>query len=251
MDRIFTSQAWYDRLIPQGIPTHTSTLITGPGGSGKPLIGNVVAAAWLRQGGSIVFMSLQYPTHEFIITGLKNVAQLDLSEYRSQVAFIELDIAQDGMISSGKNHIKANLVKPDIWDAAIDQACSLLPQSGPGILVFGSALNLLLFSPTYEKDILERMKNTIQNDKRRTYLFSVSTTAKKEDIAELEAAADNLILSHSLKQPFRLFMQISRMKDVPFVPEEIEVPIASETLEDVKEVADHTRLRIIPMIQKL
>lgn len=251
MNRIYTGESWFDRLVPEGIPTHTSTLITGPGGSGKPLIGNIITAAWLRQRGSVVFMSLQYPTHEFIVAGLMNLAQLDLAEYNDRIAFIELDITQEGMESTGNNRFKANLVKPDIWDAAIDQACSLLPQEGPGILVFGSALNLLLFSPTYGKSILERMKNTIQNDKRYTYLFSVSTTAKKEEIAKLEVIADNLISSHSEKKPFRLFMNISRMKDVAYKPEEIEVPIASETLEDVKEVADHTRLRVIPLIQKL
>jgi len=86
MKRIHFGQRWLDRLIPEGFPTHTSTLITGPGGSGKPLIGNLIAAAWLRQGGSVVFMSLQYPTHEFIVSGLKTVTQLDLSEYADRSA---------------------------------------------------------------------------------------------------------------------------------------------------------------------
>jgi KaiC/GvpD/RAD55 family RecA-like ATPase len=251
MYRIHTGQSWFDRLIPEGIPTHTSTLISGPGGSGKPLIGNIIAAAWLRQRGSVVFMSLQYPSHEFIVAGLRNVARLDLAEYQDQVAFIELDVTRDGVESTGISRFKANMVKPDIWEEAIDQACSVVPQEGPGILVFGSALNLLLFSPTYGKATLERMKNTIQNDKRHTYLFSVSTTAKKDEIATLEASADNLISSRSEKDPFRLYMHLSRVKDTPFRPEEIEVPIDSAMLEEVKEVADHTRLRVIPLIRKL
>jgi KaiC/GvpD/RAD55 family RecA-like ATPase len=251
VNEINTGQSWFDRLVPEGIPTHSSTLVSGPGGSGKPLIGNLVAAAWLRQGGSVVFMSLQYPSHEFIIAALKQVAQLDLSEYSDRVVFVELDITRDDVALTGVNHLKANLVIPDIWDAAIDQACSLIPQEGPGILVFGSALNLLLFSPTYGKAVLERIKNTIQNDKRHTYLFAVSTTANKEEIAELEAVADNLIESYSARRPFRLFMRVARVKDLPFVPDEIEVPFSSELLEDVKEVADHSRLRVIPQIQKL
>lgn len=251
MDHIHMAQPWFDRLVPDGLPTHTSTLISGPGGSGKPLIGNVVAAAWLRQGGSVVFMSLQYPTHEFIVAGLKSVAQLDLTQYRERIAFIELDVRREGMELTDTNHIRANLVKPEIWDKAIEEACSLVKQDGPGLLIFGSALNLLLFSPTYGKSVLERMKNTIQKDKQRTYLFSVSTTAKKEEIAELEAVADNLIQSHSMKHPFRLFMQISRMRDTAFQPDEIEVPIAAETLDEMKAVADHTRLQVIPLIQKL
>lgn len=251
MDRIHTDQIWLDRLIPEGMPTHTSTLISGPGGSGKPIIGNLIVAAWLRQGGSVVFMSLQYPKHEFIVTSMKNLAQLDLVQFKEHTAFIELDVNCADIDLTSSNHIKANLVKPEIWDRAIDQACSLVKQDGPGILVSGSALNLLLFSTTYGGSVLERMKNTIQNDKRFTYLFSVSTTAKKEEIAQLEAVADNLIQSHSLKNPFRLFMQILRMKDTSFKADEIEVPIASETLEEIKEVAEHTRLVVIPTIRKI
>lgn len=251
MNRISTGEPWFDKLIPDGIPTHTSTLVSGPGGSGKPLIGNLLAAAWLRQGGSAVFMSLQYPSHEFIVAALKSVAQFDLDEYGERVVFVELDIAREDVALISPNRFQANLVKPDIWDATIDQACSLVPDEGPGILVFGSALNLLLFSPTYGKAVLERMKNTIRNDKRYTYLFSVSTTAKGDEIAELEAVADNLIQSHSVRRPFRLFMRVTRVKDSPFLSDEIEVPFPPELLEDVKEVADHSRLRVIPQIQKL
>jgi KaiC/GvpD/RAD55 family RecA-like ATPase len=251
MKNIHLEEPWLDRLIPMGLPTHTSTLITGPGGSGKPLIGNLIAAAWLRQGGSVVFMSLQYPTYEFIVSGLKKVAQLELSEYADRSAFVELDARLQGMEAGSSGHLKANLVIPDIWDGAIEQACSLVPNESPGILVFGSALNLLLFSPTYGRSTLERMKKTIRNDKRRTYLFSVSTTAKKKQIVELEQVADNLIMTHSTKRPFRLFMRILRMKDTPFKSEEVEVPLTPETLMEVKEIADHSRMRVIPMISKI
>jgi KaiC/GvpD/RAD55 family RecA-like ATPase len=251
MKRIDVEQSWLRRLMPEGFPTHTSTLITGPGGSGKPLIGNLIAAAWLRQAGSVVFMSLQYPSHEFIISGLKKVAQLDLAEYATRSAFVELDATLEGIVTVTGHHLKANLVIPDIWDTAIEQASSMVPDEGPGILVFGSALNLLLFSPTYAEAVLARMKRTVAADKRRTYLFSVSTTAKEEMIAELEAAADNLISSRSLKGPFRLFIQILRMKNTAFLSEEVEFPLAPEELEEVKEIADHSRKRVIPLIAEI
>lgn len=251
MNRIHTGQPWFDRLIPEGIPTHTSTLITGPGGSGKPLIGNLITAAWLRQGGSAVFMSLQYPSQEFIAAALKRVAQVDLDDCKERVAFIELDITQEDVALAATNRLKANVVRPEIWDAAISEAYSLVPNEGPGILFFGSALNLLLFSPTYSTGVLERMKNTVQNDKQHTYLFTVSTSAQREQIAELEAVADNCIESRSVKSPFRLFMHVVRMKDSPFISDEVEVPFPSELLVEVKEVADHSRLRVIPSIRKL
>lgn len=246
-----THQNWFDQLLPQGLPIPSSTLLSGPGGSGKPLIGDVIIAAWLRQGGSVVFMSLQYPDHSFIVAGLKNIAGLDLADYEKQTFFIELDATLEGMVSPEGNHCKANLVKPDVWETSLTYACSQLPNKGPGILVFGSALNLLLFSPTYGHDILEKMKATAQNTEKCSYLFSASTTAKAEQIAELENVVDHLIMTRSEKPPFRLFMQIERIKDAPFNAEEIEVPIAANTLHNVKEIAEHSRKRVIPLISKL
>ncbi len=251
MNTLHTKEDWFDRLLPEGLPIPSSTLLSGPGGSGKPLIGNVIVSAWLRQGGSVVFMTLQYPDHSFIISGLKNIADLDLAEYEDKTVFIELDATLDGMTELENGRFQANVVKPDVWDAAIERACTHLPNEGPGILIFVSALNLLLFSPTYGAAILEKMKATMGNEQPYTYLLSASTTAKGEEIAELEAVADNLIMTHSTKKPFRLYMQIERMKNVPFLPEEIQVPFAANVLTGVKEIADHSRQRVIPLISKL
>lgn len=251
MSTFHTNQDWFDNLLPKGLPIPSSTLLSGPGGSGKPLVGDVIIAAWLRQGGSVVFMSLQYPDYSFIVAGLKNVAGLELADYEKQTVFIELDATLDGMTEPEGNHFRANLAKPAIWDTSLTQACSMIPDAGPGILIFASALNLLLFSPTYGADILEKIKETAQDTEKYTYLFSASTTAKAEEIAELEAVADHLIMTRSTKQPFRLFMQIERIKGVDFSTAEIEVPISTNTLHNVKEIAEHSRQRVIPLISKL
>lgn len=246
-----TQQDWFDRLLPDGLPIPSVTLLSGPGGSGKPLIGNVIVAAWLRQGGSVVFMSLQYPDHSFIAAGLKDIAHLDLDQYQDRIAFIELDATLEDMTPAQGNRFAANVVKPPVWDAALERACSMVPDEGPGILVFCSALNLLLFSPTYEKDILEKMKATSQPDKKCSYLFSASTTAKADDIAELEAIVDHLIITRSTRSPFTLYMEIRRLKGAPFVSGEVEVPFAAEVLAEVKELADYSRKRVIPQVAKL
>ncbi|MBN1668721.1 MAG: hypothetical protein JW862_16625 [Anaerolineales bacterium] len=233
------------------MPTPSSILLSGPGGSGKPLIGNVIVAAWLRQGGSVVFMSLQYPDHSFIAAGLQKIAGLNLDEYSNRIVFIELDATLDGMTESAHNRFKANVVKPQVWRAAIERACAMVPDEGPGILIFVSAVNLLLFSPTYGRSLLEEIKTTTQETGQSTYLFSASTTAKAEEIAELEALVDHLIMTRSTKKPFRLYMQIQRMKAVPFETEEIEVPFSGDVLADVKQIADHSRKRVIPLVSKL
>jgi len=127
----------------------------------------------------------------------------------------------------------------------------MVPDDGPGIMVFGSALNLLLFSPTYGQEILERMETLLRDDKRRTYIFSVSTSANREAIARLEVVADNLIMTRSEKEPFRLFVRVVRMQDGPFVSEEVQAAIPAQSLAHVKDVAEHSRKRVIPQISKI
>ena len=251
MKTFHTNEEWFKRLLPEGLPIPSSTLLSGPGGSGKPLIGNIIVAAWLRQGGSVVFMSLQYPDHSFIAAGLKNITQLDLDNYKDKIAFIELDVSLDSMIVLPENRIKANVAKPKVWDTAMEHACSILPDEGPGILIFGTALNLLLFSPTYGKEILEKIKSMMQRNSKFTLLFSTSTSANKEEIKKLENLADNLIITRLDPTAHKLYLQIERMKNVPFINDEIEVPFSPELILAMKDIADHSRKRIIPLISKL
>jgi len=242
---------WLDQLMPEGLPIPSSTLLTGPGGSGKPLVGNFIASTWLRQGGSVVFMSLQYPDHSFIISSLKRITQLNLEDYGDRTAFIELDVHQDGMEKQKGRSFKANVVKPSIWDEALHHACDMVPDEGPGILVFGSALNLLLFSPTYEQEILDKMKNTLQDTSSCSYLFSTSSTAKGKEIAELEAAADNLISVRGDRATKKILLKIERMKAVRFISDEIEAPFSPKVLQELKDIADQSRKVIIPLVSKI
>jgi len=252
MNTLKTGFNWFDQLLPQGFPVGTSTIIGGPGGSGKPLIGDIIVAAWLKQGGSVVFMSLQYPKRDFIFASLKNVADMDLADYADHTIFIELDATIDEMESPQGNGFKANLVKPNIWHDAIEKACAMLPNSDPGILVFGSALNLLLFSPTYANDTLNAIQKTLTTHKEnRTYVFSVSDKPKAGEIAKLTKNADNVIVSHKADDKFVLFMSIKKIKNVPFDSAEITVPIPKSTLEEMKAVAHHSRQRVIPLISKI
>lgn len=242
---------WLAKILPQGWPIGTSTLITGPGGSGKPLIGNAVVASWLREGGSVVFVSLQYPSADFITESLRKVAGLELADYPGRFFILELDAGMEGMEVVDVNRIRGNLVKPHVWEAALERAVSSLPAGGPGPLIFGSALNLLLFSPTYGQAILDKMKETMARTEERSFLFSVSSSAKREMIVELEEAADNLLESHSTREPFQLFLKVRRMAGVEADPREVVVPISAETLGEVKAVADHSRKRVIPQVSKL
>ncbi|MCD6366954.1 MAG: hypothetical protein J7L46_05375 [Bacteroidales bacterium] len=250
METITTGIKWIDDLAPEGFPTKSITVITGPGGSGKPLIGETFVSAWLKNGGSVIIMSLQYPGSKFVTESIKRVTGLDIKQYKEKVIFLQLETEIPEYQEINKQLILANLVKPKVWEKVLSLAASKLPNDEHGILIFCSALNLLLFSPTYGDAIFKKIKETIEKNTEKTYLFSVSTSAKKNEIAQLEKSADNLIISRSEKEPFRLYMKILRLKGVAFNSEEKQVPISSEILTHIKEMADHSRGKVLPAILK-
>jgi len=251
MRNLITGISWIDDVIPEGLPLQSTTVITGSGGSGKPLIGETFVTAWLKKGGSVIFMSLQYPSSEFIAESIKGVTGLDIQDYKEKIIFLQLDTEISEYHEVNNNLILANLVKPEVWDKVLNLASTKLPNEGPGILIFGSALNLLLFSPTYGNVIFEKIKSTIESNTTKTYIFSVSTSAKVKEISQLEEIADNLILSRSEKEPFRLFMKVLKLRGVPFNPIEVPVPISPKILERIKETADHSRSKVLPAILKI
>ena len=251
METLRTNIKWIDKLLPDGLPIKTSTIITGAGGTGKPLIGETFVSAWLHKGGSVIFMSLQYPSTEFITESIKNVTGLNLTDYKDKIIFLQLDVGIPGIIDSENNIIRANLVKPEIWDEALNTAVAKLHHEEPGILIFGSALNILLFSPTYGDAIFNKIKETITKDKSKTYIFSVSTSAKAEEISKFEEAADNLLISRAEQKPFRLFLKVLRLKDVCYHSNEILVPISPKILKQIKKMADHNRNTVILAISKI
>jgi KaiC/GvpD/RAD55 family RecA-like ATPase len=65
MNRLRLHEPWLNEVLPQGLPYPSSTLISGPGGSGKPLIGFAFVYDWLTAGGNVIFMPLQYPNMTF------------------------------------------------------------------------------------------------------------------------------------------------------------------------------------------
>lgn len=251
METIKTGISWIDRAIPGGLPLRSTTVITGPGGSGKPLIGETFVTAWLKKGGSVIFMSLQYPGTEFITESIKSVTGMNIQDYKEKTAFLMLDTGISGYQEMNKSLIHANLLKPEVLEEVINLTSAKLPDEGPGILFFCTALNLLLFSPTYGDVIFEKVKNIVLSNTDKTYLFSVSTSAKAEKISQLEKIADNLIFSYSEKKPFRLFMKVLKIAGLPYDSEEVQIPISSETLNHIKEMANHSRSKILPAISKI
>jgi len=240
MTKLKTNIKWLDELLPEGILVPSSTLISGPGGTGKPLVEFAFVAGWLKAGGSLIGIPLQYPGCELLITAIKKLYNVDLNDYYEKIVYVQFDINAEGCEKTSSNTLKANLLKPEVWDETIEKAEDMLEKTDLGTMVFGSALNLLLFTKTYKNSILNKLKEVIQKDKSKTYVFAVSTSAFADEIRVLEDVADNLMFTR-MEKPVRLFLKIFRMKEVKFSTEEIEIPIPKEMLEEIKKIAEKTR----------
>lgn len=250
MNSIKMEYDWLKKLIPEGFPYPTSTLISGQGGTGKPLVEFAFVASWLKFGGSIVGIPLQYQTMELVKAAMGKLYNLDIKNYNEKIVFIQFDPHIDTYEELEGNVLKANLLKPKVWDSVIVKADNMVEKKELGTLVFVSALNLLLFSPTYKNDVVENVMNIIKNDKSKTYLFSVSTSAFADEIKLWEEAADNLMYTR-MEKPMKLFFKVTKMKGVKFSREEIQVPISKEMLGDIRETAEATRKRIIPDLMNI
>jgi len=255
MENFRTNFEWLDRLMPGGIPIPSSTVISGPGGSGKPLIGLAVVASWLRQGGKVILVPLQYPDRTFTKNDLARLYHLQLSDYTGSFFFIKLDLDLDpeaGVVEqSGPDAAWANLVNPRTWARAIDFADQALGPSDLGTLVYGSAINLLLFSPTYGERMLSRLETMLREDRSRTYLFTVSSSALKEKIATLEQAADHLMFTQMTRPEKELHLRAARLRGAPYLDESIVAPFGREALDAIKQMADASRMAQIPTIRKI
>ncbi len=240
---------WLSERLPEGIQIPSSTLISGPGGTGKPLVELALADSWLKAGGSMIAIPLQFPSGEMVAAAMKMLYQTNLGQYQGKVAYIQFDPAmRKGMIIK-ENKVTANILDPDTWDKAIEKAEGMVEKSGPGVMVLGSALNLLLFSKRHKEAILQKMRKMLQKDKSRTYAFAVSTSAFASEIKKLEEVSDNLMFTR-MDESKRLFLTIERMKGVHFSGEEQEVPFTPEQLKEINAIAEQTRKRNIPLITR-
>ena len=232
---------WIDKLIPEGFPLHTSTLVSGPGGSGKPLVGYIFASSYLNQGGNLIII-LTSTNRQYVINVMK-IFGVDLLKENDRVFYIELDPTIKDIEKIDENTIKANLVKPDVWD-------EIKKYMKGNEMVVASALNLLFFSKTYGDKIYEKLREIIKNDKNTTYFFTINSDAFRDKALGLEEVADNLMFSR-MEKPMKLFLRIERMKGVKFLNKEVKIPLGKNILKSIKMEAEKGKKNLIPMISKI
>ncbi|MFW6384338.1 MAG: hypothetical protein ACOCZC_02960 [Halodesulfurarchaeum sp.] len=241
---------WFQAVAPEGIPTRAATVISGPGGSGKPLIGFAVVDAWLDAGGEVVFL-LTNSDDQFVYDTMEMLYDTPRAEIETRVRFVSFDPTMEASVEAIEDEedlIRGNLLEPAVWRETIDRALGRTDGAGPGTLLFGSALNLFLFSDTYREPILEAFVETARRDDVTT-LFTVSSSAYAEEIGGVEAAADTVLLTEMSDGQLRLRGEGSA--SVPLEESFVDVPFSEDQLDRVREVAESSRDDLIPTIKSL
>ncbi|MGM0372302.1 MAG: hypothetical protein ACQEQJ_07350 [Halobacteriota archaeon] len=244
-------QDWMRSVLPEGIAVGETTLISGPGGSGKPLIGFSVVDSWLAAGGSVVVL-LTNSGKEFVVETMRALYDTDLEAHGDRVVWVDFDPEMAPTVEAMERSpttIRGNLVAPDVWNSALDVALERAPETDLGTLVFGSALNLFLFSPTYGEAMVDEFVDLAGTSGGHTTLFSVSTSAFESEIAAVEAAADTVLLTRM--DDMTLHLRGERSDSVELLEDEVTVPFTPEDIRRIKSVAEETRDTIIPTIKEL
>lgn len=244
-------QEWIREILPEGIPVGASTLISGPGGSGKPLIGFSVVDSWLAAGGSVVVL-LTNSGREFVVETMAELYDTDLDAADERIAWVdfdpEMEATTEAIETVGPREVRGNLLAPDVWSKTLDTALDSVEGDSPGTLVFGSALNLFLFSDTYGEAMLSEFVDAASAEDDHTYLFTVSTSAFADQIQRVEDAADTVLTTSMDEGTLRL--QGVRSDSVEVSTDELDVPFTEEELGHIKSVAEETRDTLIPTIKE-
>lgn len=246
MEWFHLEDTWLQKLLPDGIAVPSTTVITGPGGAGKPLVGAMLVNSWLKQGGTLVHLLINFDRgySEKLLRHFK----LDVDKYSDKIVYVEFDPELDGIERHAKNLIKANLLKADTFEAAIRQAETLLPASEAQPLIYGSALNMLLFSPSYGLSIYQKIKELLQA--RNNYLFTIANNIFEDQAASWENTADNLFVSR-VKGIMKLGFKVVKMRSGAFNTSETTIPLSEEELRAIRAAADAARKNLIPVLRKI
>ncbi len=244
MEKISLRRKWLAEMLPEGFPLKTSTLVSGPGGSGKPLVGYIFASEFLENGGNMILI-LTSTTRDYVINVMK-IFDCNLTKMDDRIFYVEFQPGIEKIEEINKNWIKADILKPETWDEIIERGVDML---GKNTIVVASALNLLFFSKTYAEPIYKKLVDILKEDKSLTYFFTINSDAFRDKAKKMEESCDNLMLSRMEKG--KLHLKIERMKGVEFVKEEKEIPLSKETLEEIRQEAEKGKKNLIPAISAI
>lgn len=245
MQKFNPSYPWLEKILPEGLVVPSGTVITGPGGSGKPLVGTALAASWLRQGGGVVMILTN--TQKEDAARMFRLYGLNTAEYQGKIVFVELNLEAAGVEEIAPDRLAVNLVVPENWDLVKETAGKILSSGDSDLLFMGSALNLLLFSQHFRDDLIRKVNMFL---KRNNSVFAVSNSVLAKSVKLLEDNADNLMVART-DEEMQLYLKVLRAKDVVFNPMEIAVPLPKPVLRKMRDTVEKDRNELIVEVRKM
>ncbi len=246
---VATRQDWWTDGFPDGIPVSSSMVITGESGTGKPILALGLVASWLDAGGGVISAPLQFPDPDYVDSILQSQYGIDRRAYAENFVHVAFDPDIDG-VEKREHGFAADLVWPDSWQQLLERATPAVEDDGPGVLVFSTALNLPLLSPTYADALHETFVNRF-DDPSLTTLYCVSRSMNEKRARDIEAPADVLIEATVREEPKRLEYHIERATDVSSVDETIETPFPPEELVSIETLADQYRVTPVETVRSI
>lgn len=235
MNKLTLHYKWLNDVLPEGFPYPSSTVLKGPMGAGKPIIAEAFIASWLKEGGKLISMPLQFPYPAFSQENMKALYGVDLNDYANQIVFVSFNPTSQVVEKNGENQLRANLVEPGQWHQVITHARALLGNTG-NIMLFATAINLPLVSDRKSADVIATIQNLFHADNKLTFLFALSTSMVDERADKISKAADNVI-EGDLTQDHYLRFRILRMKGAAYHTNKQKVPFAPNLLVEAEERA--------------
>ena len=162
----------------------------------------------------------------------------------------DLDPQEQAVEASGCNTIRSNLVNPKAWGEALAVASASMDGEGP-ILVFASALNLLLLSPSYGEQFFLMLLDTIRDTRGWTYLLTIISSILLKKSIILEQAADHLFLMKRVPRDRRIHLRAARVRNATFRSDAVPVPVMPDFFEDLKNEAMASRRILIPQVSSI
>lgn len=250
MKKFKTQFDWLNKAFPEGLSMPSSTVITGPLAAGKPIIALGFVSSWLKKGGSVIAAPLQFPDPRFASENLHALYGLNVQDYKDHLVQVQFDHSIGSVKLTNSNQLKANLVKPENWDAVIEKSRNMVGESELGLMFFSTALNLPLFSATYGDKLMSKIQQMFEANEL-TYLFCISTSMLEKKAEEIGQMADNLIEAYVSENPKRLRFEAKKAKDVKFAEGELEAPFSQKALEEAEKRAKKFRVAQVERMKEI
>lgn len=240
------AQSWLDDLIPEDIKIPSTTVVTGPAGTAKEILGSMIAASWLNQGGSLIHILMNFKRDH--AEKLLSYYDVNVDKLSNKVVYINFDPQIKTIKQINENEFQANILNPVTFNTILNKAKNILQKPDSKILNYMTALNMLLYSNSYSKDILTKFYAMINN--KLINLFTFSDNVFGDEMNYIKEKAQNVFYVHGTGI-MHLSLKIMKINRNIISTNEIEMPINEELINQHLLEIQKFRQELIPIIKRI